>query len=319
MVTNSTINSAWAVVLTSTNNYIKGVVALKHALHDLYHSQYPLLVLYTPTVVPEVVDILKKIGCIVKEIDHIHPMGKAEYKFERFIETWTKLAVWNQTEYERLVLLDADMLPLQNMDELMQLNLPNKNWVAASHACICNPQKIQHYPSFWIPENCSYTGCGKSACIEPSSTNNKADYFNSGLVVLIPDNEIFNTMITYLNSISDLNVFPFPDQDFLNEIFKCKWKPIPFTYNALKTLEWAHKPMWDIDYIKNIHYILTKPWDINLDQELSGLETVYKPLYRIWWNSYDQTRRSNINDIKKLENIISSNTTGTTTTTTLTP
>lgn len=308
MVTNSNVHAAWAVILTRTNDYVKGIIAIKHALHNVHHSQYPLLVLYTSSVSPDVVEILKKIGCVVKQIDFIHPIGKTNYQFERFVETWTKLVVWNQIEYERLVLLDADMLPLQNMDELMQLYLPNKNWVAASHACICNPQKIKHYPTFWTPENCSYTGCGKSACLEAVSTNNKADYFNSGLVVLTPDSGSFNAMINYLNSISDLTIFPFPDQDFLNQVFKHKWKPIPFAYNALKTLQWAHPPMWDIGHIKNIHYILAKPWDIDLDQGLSEMETIYKPLYVLWWNNYNQARRSNTNDIKKLENSISSET-----------
>lgn len=285
MVTPSNINGAWAVVLTSTNNYIKGVLALKHALHDLYQSEYPLLVLHTSAVVPTVVETLKEIGCIVKEIDPIHPKGKVSYKSERFVDTWTKLSVWNQSGYDRLVLLDADMLPLQNMDELMTLDLPNKDWVAASHACICNPQKIDHYPDNWVPENCSYTGV---TCIEPARINQKSNYFNSGLIVLTPDKDKFNTMIDYLDSISDLNVYPFPDQDFLNEIFNNQWMPISYIYNALKTLQWAHAPMWDIQKVKNIHYILNKPWDTDINQGLSDLEEIYKPLYKLWWNSYSQ-------------------------------
>ncbi|KAI8639988.1 glycosyl transferase family protein [Parasitella parasitica] len=242
---------AWAVVLTSSNNYIKGVIALKHALHDLHKSRYPLLVLYTPAVVPEVVETLIDIGCAVKPIDPIHPMGKAEYKFERFVETWTKLAVWKQEEYSRLVLLDADMLPLQNMDELMHLDLPDKDWVAASYACVCNPQKIKHYPRSWIPENCAYTGRDTTACTEATPIDDKSGYFNSGLIVLTPDTTKFDAMVAYLNSIADLNIYPFPDQDFLNEIFNSKWKPIPYVYNALKTLQWAHEPMWDDKQVKN--------------------------------------------------------------------
>ncbi|KAI7888197.1 nucleotide-diphospho-sugar transferase [Mucor mucedo] len=285
MVTSSTIHGAWAVVLTSTNNYVKGVLALKHALHDLHHSEYPLLVLYTSAVVPSVIETLKKLGCIVKEIKPITPKGKVNYKFERFVDTWTKLSVWNQSGYDRLVLLDADMLPLQNMDELMRLELPDKNWVAASHACICNPQKIDHYPVHWIPQNCAYTG---ETCVSPVPLNKNSSYFNSGLIVLTPDESKFSAMIDYLDSISDLNIYPFPDQDFLNEIFNKQWKPISFIYNALKTLQWAHEPMWNLEKVKNIHYILNKPWDTDVNRTLSDLEETYKPLYKLWWNSYNQ-------------------------------
>ncbi|KAI9364626.1 nucleotide-diphospho-sugar transferase [Pilaira anomala] len=289
MVTYSTVNGAWAIVLTSTNDYVKGVFAIKHALHNLYNSQYPLLVLYTSAVVPEVVDQLKTLGCIVKEIQPIVPTGKVEYKFERFVETWTKLAVWNQSEYDRLVLLDADMLPLQNMDELMRIDLPNKDWVAACHACICNPQKIKHYPDFWVPENCSYTD---TKSIEPRLLGDKSSYFNSGLIVLAPHMDKFNQMVSYLNSIPDLNIYPFPDQDFLNEIFGGQWVPLSYIYNALKTLQSAHEPMWDMDRVKNVHYILTKPWDIDVNKQMTDQENVYKPLYKIWWNNYNA-----INDI----------------------
>ncbi|CAO3622966.1 unnamed protein product [Mucor hiemalis] len=298
MVTSSSNNGAWAVVLTSTNEYIKGVLAIKHALHDLYSSQYPLLVLYTSAVEPSAVDILQKVGCILKKIDSIHPSGKVDYKFERFSETWTKLAVWNETEYSRLVLLDADMLPIQNMDELMHVDLPDENWVAACHACICNPQKISHYPSTWIPDNCAYTGLKTI----DAPADKKLSYFNSGLIVLKPDQLKFKSMISYLNSIADLNIYPFPDQDFLNEIFKDQWKPLSYIYNTLKTLQSAHSPMWDIKKIKNIHYILTKPWDINIDHKLSDLENTYKPLYEIWWHSYNEI--GSTFNIKSLESVI---------------
>ncbi|KAG1442889.1 hypothetical protein G6F56_010877 [Rhizopus delemar] len=290
--------AAWVIVITSSNDYIKGVVAMKYALHNIQKSKYPLLILYTSHVLPEIVSILESIGCLVKKIDSIQPGGKVEYKAQRFIETWTKLAAWNEIDYDRLVLLDADMLPLQNMDELIEMELP-RDWVAASYACTCNPQKIEHYPPHWIPENCAFTGRQNT---RPPPISKKANYFNSGLIVLSPQKKIFNEMIAYLNNVEDLNIYPFPDQDFLNEIFKDKWKPISYAYNALKTLQWAHKLMWDIDSVKNLHYILTKPWDITGDQEISGLESHYKPLYEFWWKTYSEL--GEFVDLKRLDKIL---------------
>ncbi|CAO3697659.1 unnamed protein product [Rhizopus stolonifer] len=267
--------SAWTIVLTSSNDYVKGIVTMKYAMRN---SQYPLLILYTPNVSLETIKLLQNSGCLVKQIEPIHPPGKTNYTFERFTETWSKLAVWSQTEYERLVLLDADMLPLQNMDELIEMDLP-KGWIAASHACTCNPQKFSHYPPHWIPASCAYT-----------QSPAKTAYFNSGLVVLSPDTAKFKSMMDDLNAVQDLSIYPFPDQDFLNEQFKDQWKPLPYVYNALKTLQWAHEPMWNLKSVKNLHYILTKPWDICLGQELSSVELVYKDLYQIWWDHYNQAQ-----------------------------
>lgn len=149
MVSKTVPKAAWVVVLTSTNNYIKGAIALAQALR-MTQSLYPLVVLYTSAVTKRAIQLLKDAGCHVRPINPIHPPGKTRYVFERFVETWTKLAVWNLEEYERVVLLDADMLPLQNMDELMMdIALPDEHHIAACHACTCNPQKIKTYPADW--------------------------------------------------------------------------------------------------------------------------------------------------------------------------
>lgn len=44
--------------------------------------------------------------------------------------------------------MDADMLVRKNMDELMEMDLPD-GWIAAAHACACNPLKLTHYPLDW--------------------------------------------------------------------------------------------------------------------------------------------------------------------------
>lgn len=49
---------------------------------------------------------------------------------------------------QRVVLLDADMLVKRNMDELMELELPEHS-IAAVHVCACNPFKLPHYPDDW--------------------------------------------------------------------------------------------------------------------------------------------------------------------------
>ncbi|KAI9269875.1 nucleotide-diphospho-sugar transferase [Sporodiniella umbellata] len=286
--------AAWAIVLTSSNNYIKGVITMKQALEN-QQSQYPLLILYTSQVKSEIVKVLESIGCLTKKIESIRPQGKVNYTAQRFVDTWTKLAVWNETEYDRLVMLDADMLPTQNMDELMRLVLP-QGWIAASFACTCNPQKIAHYPPHWTPESCAYTG--RDTHLPPMVTA-AHNYFNSGLIVLRPEQALFKSMVDQLNAVEDLNQYPFPDQDFLNQVFQGRWEPISYGYNALKTLPWAHPEMWSLEHVKNIHYILNKPWDMLDHQELSDLELHYLPLYELWGKHYSESNHRV--DLKRLD------------------
>ncbi|KAI9321805.1 nucleotide-diphospho-sugar transferase [Dichotomocladium elegans] len=286
-----TPRAAWMVVLTSTNSYVKGIAVIARAFQKV-QSRYPLVVLYTPAVTRGVLDLLSTTyGCILKPVDPIRPQGRADYQYERFVETWTKLAAWDQEEYERVVLMDADMLPIKNMDELMRITLPPDH-IAASHACRCNLHKIKTYPADWVPANCGFTHYNST---RSSSLATNADYFNSGLVVLQPSKSKFQQIRQRLDSIPDLRVYPFPDQDFLNEEFREQWFLLPYGYNALKTLPVAHAPIWHLEDVKNIHYILPrKPWDYRI-----GENPLY--LHALWWKHVEEEQI----DLQTIDDVIS--------------
>lgn len=99
---------------------------------------------------------------LVPSIQPAHP--RVYDQDPRFQETWTKLVVFALVEYERVVLLDGDMLVRKGMDELMEVELDGgedgvdgkdagigngTRVFAACHACACNPLKKPHYPSAW--------------------------------------------------------------------------------------------------------------------------------------------------------------------------
>ena len=132
---------------------------------------------------------------------------------------------------------------------------------------------------FRISANCAHT----------SPTASKNDYFNSGLIVLEPSQDKFQEIIARLYGVPDLSIYPFPDQDFLNHIFARKWIPLPYIYNSLKTLSYAHSNTFNLHHVKNIHYILTpKPWDIDIEQEPKQDDARYYTQYRLWWNVYNE-------------------------------
>lgn len=54
---------------------------------------------------------------------------------------------------QRVVLRDIDMLLLHNVDDLLELDLPS-DFIAASHACACNPRRFPHYPPDWCGNDC---------------------------------------------------------------------------------------------------------------------------------------------------------------------
>lgn len=124
-------------------------------------SCYPFVAFYTSSFPPEGLKVLQLRGIQAQWVPNVNPASTREYAQDpRFAETWTKLIAFSLEEYERVVLLDGDILVRRNMDELMDLELDSRTTLeenhsaatrvfAAAHACACNPMKKPHYPAHW--------------------------------------------------------------------------------------------------------------------------------------------------------------------------
>jgi alpha-N-acetylglucosamine transferase len=266
---------AWATLLTQPG-YLVGVRALRASLARV-GSAYPLVVVVTDGISDEDRAALTADGCLLREVEPIRPPSglRDSYANARFAEVWTKLNVWRLTEFERLVVLDADMLVTQDMDELFDLALADDE-IAACHACRCNPNRIATYPASWTPAGCAYTAVAASGDAAQEVVD---PYFNGGTLVLRPDERVFDELMAELAGVEDLTRYVFAEQDFLNEHFRGRWVTLPYVYNALKTLPFQHPTLWDDAAVKNIHFIIDKPWESELDPQ-----SRYHALEQQWWD-----------------------------------
>ncbi|KAG9296780.1 hypothetical protein G9A89_002177 [Geosiphon pyriformis] len=267
----------WATLLTKENEYILGAKVLAHSLLNV-KSKFPLVIIHTDALSSKTLNAFREnFGCITRKIAFLDPPSTVTKELRAgYRETWTKLRVWELEEYERVVLLDADMLVVQNMDELLEEPLEN-GWILASSACTCNPMQLSHYPKDWIPESCAYTND-----ITLTKSGGHVDYFNSGLLVLSPSLREYARIENSFRNHPNPSSLLFPDQDFLNEIFCKKWKRLSYKYNALKTLRKCHAPIWNDNEVKNVHYILQKPWEINKEEKQVRDDPAYQ-LNQWWW------------------------------------
>lgn len=269
---------AWVTLLTQPE-YLPGVHALYRSLQKS-KTKWPLVVMVTPNVEQEARQALQLDHVVIHPVEKLAPDASLEhnYALAQFGEVWNKLRVWGLTDYKRVIFLDADMLVLGNMDDLFTLELGD-NDIAACHACRCNPRRIESYPDHWNPENCHYTWQERGQ--QPPAS---LDYYlNGGFLMLEPDTTVLQQMVDKLAAIDDLKAYPFAEQDFLNEVFAERWLPLPYIYNALKTLAFQHPRLWQLDDIKNIHYILGKPWKIDIDKSRQENDPYY-PIDKLWWD-----------------------------------
>jgi alpha-N-acetylglucosamine transferase len=270
---------AWATLLTQPS-YLVGVRALRASLERV-GSAYPLVVAVTDGIGADDRAVLEADGCLLRDVEPLRPPSglRDSYANARFAEVWTKLGVWRLTEFERLVVLDADMLVTKDMDELFDLALDDDE-IAACHACRCNPNRIASYPASWTPAGCAYTYLAGRTGTDPAGAVEVSDpYFNGGTLVLRPDLAVFDRLVAELAAVDDLSRYVFAEQDFLNEHFRGRWVALPYVYNALKTLPFQHPDLWDASAVKNIHFIIDKPWESELDPG-----SRYHALESLWWD-----------------------------------
>lgn len=188
----------------------------------------------------------------------------------------------------------------------MALDLPHDH-IAAVHVCACNPRRLVHYPEDWQvpvlvfllpgsefcscrrPENCAYSAIPHPTAPPPTVTTNSPrpySQLNSGTVVLNPSKTLAASITRFLCMSDKISEWNFPDQDLLSEFFKGKWRPIPWYFNALRSLHSVHPRLWRNNEIRCLHYIFAdKPWFSRITPP--GSEKGFEVMNRWWWERFD--------------------------------
>jgi hypothetical protein len=85
-------NGAYVTLLTKAS-YLPGTLVLDYGLRTV-GSQYPLVVMVTPSLPDAAKSVLHKRGILIREVDGLHPHDGQHVLAAhdvRFADTWTKL------------------------------------------------------------------------------------------------------------------------------------------------------------------------------------------------------------------------------------
>lgn len=231
---------AYATLVTNAD-YALGATALARSLQAVASSA-PLLVMTTPFAreqASETLAELKNFNARViavealpvseafrerHERDRLHkqsPFTKGgKPAFHTPLDNFCKLRLWQQSEFERIVFLDADALVMRNIDRLFG------------------------YPEF-------------SAAPNLYETLADMHRLNSGVFVARPSDDTFDDMLRLLDAPNAY--WRRTDQTFLESYFP-DWHGLPYTFNALQYLYFNLPQLWDWSSINVVHYQYEKPW-----------------------------------------------------------
>jgi glycogenin len=241
------------ITVLSTDSYVEGVIVLHRSLVRS-QARYPFLVLTTPNLADSTYQQLQQSGIPYQPIPPIELNTALPSHQARWQATYSKLQIFNQTQFDKLVYLDADMLVYQNLDDLF----------GQPHMAAVNAGGM-------LPEYASWTE------------------FNSGLMVIEPSQALYTDMLAKL---PDLYLPAGGDQDFLNAYYP-DWpnqpeKHLDHTYNIFHEhvdryqQRHGYQLKGDRKAIKVIHYVgERKPWLIKeslIAQQQPSLKAITSPL-----------------------------------------
>ncbi|BCX48033.1 glycosyltransferase family 8 [Haloferula helveola] len=230
----------------ATDDFLPGVRVLAYSLART-RPKAPLLVLVTDGVGEAARRELQDSGIAIREVDAVPmPEGMAVVE-ERWRHSFTKLRIFEQTEFAKAVYLDADMLVCANLDELFE----------RPHMSAVNAGGMLPQHSHWVD-------------------------LNAGLLVIEPDQELFGRMLSQLGQLEGRGQ---GDQSFLHSFYP-DWPKreelhldhafnqchlfldeyrLRFGYRVMRGMDPTPRELAHPKLAKVIHYIgPDKPW-LDLD------------------------------------------------------
>lgn len=137
-------------------------------------TRHPVVVFVAPFIPQEQRDLLRAEGAIVRELELVpwdpppHEDGSI-FPFARWKDLFSKLNIWNQTDFGRVLFLDLDAFPVQNLDGIFDESVSPRQH--------CNPALLPPEDKPHEAEICDYVWAGYENWGE----------INVGVVVLEPN------------------------------------------------------------------------------------------------------------------------------------
>lgn len=274
-------NNAY-ITLMSTNNYLYGCIGLMYSWKNT-NSKYPFYCVVTKDISQTNIQILEKIGYkvivddlyiptsyfnLLKEYEttgeYATPVGNstADLTKNGWQYGWTKLRIFNYTQFDKLLFIDADSYIVQNLDDVF------------------------NYPAW-------------SSCVEYDAQWTGLHRFLSSCFIIEPNKTVYNELLQLAEE-NPLILHPFTgeyqlsnDYDLLN-LYKNDWKEHPEccfpnytyvdSYTIRTTADFLPFLLNCFMKIKAIHLTGPKPWLAGKNEVVNygGEWGLWKELYLIY-------------------------------------
>jgi len=288
-----TLKYAYVTLVMLGDLYIAGAIVLAYSIRKC-GSTADLVVLVTPDVSEEGKNILRAYFTHVIEVKYVEvPNWRTKKQTHRkYLElVFTKFHVFNLTQYEKILLIDADALVLKYPDHLFTLDTPAGCFLEDKDLII-SYDKAGNYV---LPKNgvfewynkyckcCSHGNKIPKEMTDRVRTDSKNSGVGGGLILLEPKKGEFESI---MNDITKFpmkhlieNKFVWPEQQYLTLRYSGKWSSINPRFFGLQGY-----PHWKILY--GLQYGGDKPFVVNSKFDIKI--RIQYPDFVLWHQFYGE-------------------------------
>lgn len=201
-------------------------------------KKYPLTVFVAPFIEQDQRDILTAAGAIVRELDLVEWQPTVD-SWGRWKDVFSKLNIWGQTDFSRVLFLDLDAHPLQNIDEIFDIAEPQK----------CRKELLSAEDRAHADEMCEYVFSGTEI--------SDSKEINVGVMILQP-NKMMQQRLLRESKYTENFDNHMAEQAFLNYMFgqksafptqllDRKWNGFYPQKNEEGLLKIIHEKLWTME------------------------------------------------------------------------
>lgn len=276
------------VTYISNSRDIKGVLLLNYNFKKL-KSKYKFACIVTENVSDKSINLLEKNNIIIFKFNLnniLKDCSITDSHINKIIDKhlFGKFCIFKLSDYDTILYLDTDTLPLTNIDHLLEKNVTKKKiWM------VQDMQASSDYNSIILIK----------------------DRYNSGVIIAEPSEYVFNNCFKLLcdegeeffNSnifISDQYIFEKLNNENLIDI-----QTLELKYNMHPILIESTYKLKMTDKVYILHYMTQpKPWDLyNLDIDHTFENTQCAELFKLWLHLYNEMIEIKYFSLKKNTNI----------------
>ncbi|MDI6453761.1 hypothetical protein [Peloplasma aerotolerans] len=306
--------SAFVTFVMRNDYYVPGALVFAYALKK-QHVDADIICLITPEISSKAKQALKTLFDDVITTDPIyiyHPMrhGRQDrpYLFTRFQALRLGKDGNLNKGYEKLVIADADILPISDYQSLLDLPAPagiineNKSYCVSStkgrYIQHLNHKNRREWRWHHIYRNCPHGQMIPKAYTDRIHQDTSNLGINACLYRLNPNMEAYNSLISDLNQQNTLKrvvSYPWPEMQYLTLKYSGSWHNIDLRYASFNGYP-------NINILNGTHFAGLKPWDIEcLSVKSFAKFDDYQLFFRTYMEMFETY--SKLKDYRKLHKI----------------